>query len=157
MARTKKKAGSGSRRTIDPYAAGMIKDRPFITSKTRLEGKVVAVLSSLREGRGLQLILPKTRCFKRYEIHELILTDEDQAGPGREVNHVAGIVFFEFTKGGVAAEGDRVTIGGFLIGKIAGYDETHTPNHINIILKGLKRMAGQDWGIKTGDRVIIQG
>jgi hypothetical protein len=156
MERTGKKNRGHSRGTIDPYAVGMIKDRPFITSRTRLEGKVIAVLSSFREGRGLQLILPKTRCFKKYEIHELILTDEDQAGPGLEVNHVAGIAFIEFTRGGVAAEGDRVTIGNRLIGKIAGYDETHTPNHINIILKGPKRVTGHDWGIETGDRVIVQ-
>ena len=144
------------RKNIDPYAAGMIKDRPFITSKASLEAKVIAVLSSLREGRGLQLILPKTRCIQKYEIHELILTDEEDACPGSEVNRVAGIAFIEFTQGGVIAERDRLMIGKHLIGRIAGYDETHAPNHINIILRGPKRQTGQVWGIRTGDKVIIK-
>ena len=78
MGRTGKKNGGHSRGTIDPYAAGMIKDRPFITSRTRLEAKVIAVLSSFREGRGLQLILPKTRCFARGRVSGIT--------PGREIS-----------------------------------------------------------------------
>ena len=54
------------------------------------------------------------------------------------------------------AEGERLTIGKHLIGKIAGYDETHAPNHTNIVLKGPKRKTGEDWGIKTGDKVVIK-
>jgi hypothetical protein len=156
MGSPRKHTTSHLKKMIDPYAAGMIKDRPFISSKTDLEGRVVAVLSSFREERGLQLIIQKTRCFRKYEVHELILTDEEDAKPGSEVNRVAGIAFIEITKGGVMAEGERLTIDKHLIGKIAGYDETHAPNHINIILKGPKRIRGCDWGIKTGQKVVIK-
>jgi hypothetical protein len=153
---TKKAIKSDPRKIIDPYAAGMIKDRLFISAKASLEGKVVAVLNSVREGRGLQLIVPKTRCFKQYEVHELILTDEENARPGFEVNRVAGIAFVEFTKGGVLAEGEQVTIGKQAIGRIAGFDETHFPNHINIILKGPKRQTGEALGITPGQKVVIK-
>lgn len=156
MGSPKKDITSPTKKAIDPYAAGMIKDRPFISSKTDMEGRVVAVLSSFREERGLQLIVQKTRCFKKYEVHELILTDEEDAKSGSEVNRVAGIAFIEITKGGVMAEGERLTIGKHLIGEIAGYDETHAPNHTNIILKGPKRIRGCDWGIRTGQKVVIK-
>jgi hypothetical protein len=140
----------------DPYESGMVGGRPHIAFRTGLEGKVVAVLTSKREQRGIRLIHPWTRCIKQFEVHELLLTDETEVLPGGTINRVAAIAFIEFLSGGVLMEGDTVIIGDRVIGKIAGFDETHFPNHLNIVLKGAKRITGLEFGLKGGDRVTFK-
>ncbi|MEN8243408.1 MAG: hypothetical protein ABFS43_00750 [Thermodesulfobacteriota bacterium] len=151
----KKKA---SAETICPYKSGIIGGRPRIESRTKLTGRIVAVLTSKRDQRGLKLIHPYTRCIKKNEIHEFLMTDEIEALPGATVNRVSAIAFIEFTEGGVIMERDAVHVRGKEIGKIAGFDESHFPNHMNILLKGPERKTGLEHGIEGGDSVeFIQG
>jgi hypothetical protein len=148
---------SNERRGADPYKSGKWGGRkPYIVSRTPMEGRVVAVLTSRVEKRGLQLIHPWTRCVRAQEVHELLLTDEMDACPGGTVDRIAAIAFFEFTTGGLLIGGDTVIIGGNEIGVLVGYDETHMPNHQNILLKAPARRTGQEFGLKGGDRVIIR-
>jgi hypothetical protein len=143
---------------ICPYESGMVGGRPNIVSRTDVRGRIVAVLTSKRDQRSLKLIHPYTRCIRKEEVHEILLTDEKDALPGGIVNRVAAIAFMEFTTGGVLMEGDAVMIRGREIGRIAGFDEAHSPNHINIVLKNAKRKTGLEYGIEGGDQVIfIQG
>jgi hypothetical protein len=154
-AESQKEPGS---ETICPYQSGMVGGRPRIESRTNLAGRVVAVLTSKRDQRGLKLIHPYTRCIRKNEIHEFLMTDEIEALPGATVNRVAAIAFIEFTEGGVIMEGDAALIRGKEIGRIAGFDESHFPNHMNILLKGPERKTGIDHGIEGGDSVeFIQG
>jgi hypothetical protein len=137
---------------VDPYAAGMVqgpRDWPHV----ELEARFVAVLKDHRDGRGLQLIRPATRAIRRYEIHELILTNEADAGPGKTVNAASYIAFCEFITGGMLVEGDQVVINGQSIGEIAGFDETHMPNHQNIVIRGPKRLTGRELGAQLGDPI----
>jgi hypothetical protein len=85
-----------------------------------------------------------------------LLTDEPDAAPGLKVDRIPSIGFIEFSAGGVLVEGDKLVINGKTIGKIAGFDETHVPNHMNIVLKGQERITGLAWGIKGGDEVIFE-
>ena len=148
--------GGEKSKVKDPYRSGILAGRPSITLRTRLEGRVVGVLNRRIEKLGLELIHPKTRCVKKFEVHEVLLTDEREASPGTKVNHVASIAFIEFSTGGVLVQGDKVTIGNRDIGRIAGFDETHYPNHINIVLKGPKRITGIEWGIVGGAKVAFR-
>jgi hypothetical protein len=136
----------------DPYASGRVQGRRD-WPHSGLEARFVAVLKSTREDRGLELILPPTRAIRKNEIHEFILTDEDDAAPGKVVNRVAYVAFAEFTKGGMLVEGDKVVVHGQTIGEIAGFDETHMPNHQNIVMKGPERKTGVDLGAKVGDLI----
>ena len=136
----------------DPYASGRIQGRRD-WPHSELEACFVAVLKSTREDRGLELIHPATRAIRKNEIHELILTDEDDAVPGKVVNRIAYVAFAEFTKGGMLVEGDEVVVGGRTIGEIAGFDETHMPNHQNIVIRGPQRKTGLDLGAKVGDLI----
>ena len=139
-------------KTNDPYAIGQVhrrRDWPHV----ELEARFVAVLKDHREDRGLQLIRPATRAIRREEIHEVILTDEPDAGPGGEVNRVSYVAFAEFAKGGLLVEGDRVVVNGESIGEIAGFDETHMPNHQNIVVRGPKRLTGRELGARLGDTI----
>jgi hypothetical protein len=97
-------------------------------------GETVALLHIAFEDRGLRLIETKSRAVKQNEIHELMITDED-AAPGGGADKVRAIGFFEITESGLIVVGDDVYIEDKLLGKLAGYDTTHMPNHLNIVVK----------------------
>ena len=54
-------------------------------------------------------------------------------------------------------EGDNVTVAGRLIGQIAGFDETHLPNHLNIVVKAGKSVTGREIGLNPGDAIQFEG
>jgi hypothetical protein len=108
---------------------------PGVYGKRRqVEGEVVALLHVSFQDRGLRLMETKSRAVRLNEIHELMITDED-AAPGGGADRVRAIAFFEVTKPGLVVVGDKVTVGVKPLGTLAGYDETHMPNHMNIVMK----------------------
>lgn len=139
----------------DPYVAGLFRSNPYAALR-EITGTVVAVLDARLEGRGLNLIAPISRCLVRGEIHELILTT-GVVGPGDRVDDVHYLAFFEVSKGGVVVVGQTVRIAGHEVGRIAGFDETHMPNHMNIVLSGSRGVTGGELGLQPGDAVIISG
>jgi len=125
---------------------------PYV-AKSDVTGQVVAVLRGVTDRRGLFLTAHRSRAVPSGEIHELMITDEV---PDIEstVNRVALIAFFEVTVGGVILLDDYVTIGERVVGSIAGFDETHMPNHQNICLRG-ELSDGDALEIHVGDPVRI--
>jgi hypothetical protein len=99
-----------------------------------VKGEIVALLHVYFEDRGLNLIETKSRALCKHEIHELMITDE-KASPGGESNRVRAIAFFEVKQPGLVVVGDSLSINNKKLGNIAGYDETHMPNHMNILVK----------------------
>jgi len=118
--------------------------------KRPVEGEVVAVLHVEFEDRELEFIQTKSRTVKLNEIHELMITDEQDAAPGGGANRVRAIAFFEITKSGLIVVGDQVTIEGRELGTLAGYDVTHMPNHINVVVKA---ETLDEPILRVGDRV----
>src|SRR5918912_633113 len=110
----------------DPYAAGLV-ERAAFPRKRDVVGQLVVVSRNRIDGRMLELIDPRTRCVNRYEVHELIVTDED-ARPGGEVANVAYWGFFETEQGGVLQVGDLVEVNGRVLARLAGFDLSHAPN-----------------------------
>jgi len=139
----------------DPYASGMFKENPYY-AKSDVKGNLVVVLQGKFEDRGLELIKPMSRCVKKHEVHELIASDEESIGPGSKVNKIAYIGFTEILEGGVIISGDLVYRNDELIGEIAGFDETHMPNHLNIVIRCDKRLTGVELGCCTGDGIIFR-
>ncbi len=139
----------------DPYQAGLIKGHNW--EKTDIVGELLLILDTEMDERGLNLIAPRTRALQRHEIHELLLTDEEEASPGKVVNRVAGIGFAEIEQGGVVVVGDRVLIEDTSMGEVAGFDETHMPNHLNIVIKAQKRVNGVKLGLHPRNKVLITG
>ena len=121
---------AGSR---DPHVEGRV-NRTHYSGKTELAARLFAVLDLITEDRGLKLIPHLSRAVKRGDVLELICTDEEDAGPGSEVNRAAYIGFAEVSEAGLLLCGDTVTIRQEELGKIAGFDETHLPNHLNVVL-----------------------
>jgi hypothetical protein len=118
-----------------------------------ISGEVVALLHIYFEDRGLKLIEARSRAMQRGEIHELMITDEQGAIPGGGVNRVRAVAFFEVDVGGLAVVGDEITTSGRPLGTLAGYDLTHMPNHMNVLVK---TQNVEETDIRIGDRVLIR-
>lgn len=134
----------------DPYRNKMFKSDPYF-AKAVLAGRLVVVLDGQYPQRGLNLIPQPSRAICRYQVHELIMTDQD-AQPGCTVDPIAYLGFVEFHQGGVMVTGDRVVLGGEDIGFVCGFDETHMPNHLNIVVKG-ERVSGRQRNLSLGQQV----
>ncbi|MGI5840004.1 MAG: DUF6917 domain-containing protein [bacterium] len=141
--------------SIDPYKSGMLQKSPY-ADKVAVTGEVVAILDFATNRRGLRLISQPSRAVRAGEVHELILTGEEQAGPDQEVNDVAYLAFIEFRNAGVLVKGDAVTKNGDFLGELAGFDETHMPNHQNIVLRGPAKATGVQIGLQTGDEISFR-
>jgi hypothetical protein len=103
-------------------------------NKRPVDGEIVAILHIVFEDRGLKLIETKSRTLKLNEIHELMITDE-YAKPGGRANRVRAIAFFEILKPGLIVMGDSVWVEDRQLGELVGFDLTHMPNHMNIVVR----------------------
>lgn len=137
---------------VDPYKAGFFSENPY-AAKTAIDGRLVVILRGKLEKRELELIPMISRAVQKHEVHELIITDEMDAGPKSRVNKIAYIGFVEIVKGGVLVVGDTLSIQGKSIGKIAGFDETHLPNHLNIVIAAENRADGIELGLQLETEV----
>lgn len=142
MARPRTKIETTRFVTLATYAA----NRP-------VTGAVVTVLDSTHEARGLKLISTYSRALKKNSIHELIATDETGRKPGDAANRIAYLAFFEVTCGGCVVVGETLFVDGKPVGQILGFDETHEPNHINIIIGVAERKTGSRLKIKLGSKI----
>ena len=118
-----------------------------------VKGEAITVLDSTHEARGLKLIPTYSRALPKNSIHELIATDESDKKPGDTANKIAYLAFFEVTRGGCIIVGETLFVDGKAIGEIVGFDETHEPNHINIIIGVTSRRTGPQLKIKVGSKI----
>ncbi len=119
----------------DPYVNKLLDTAHPCAAKSTVEGRINCVLDARAPQRGLELCPYPSRAVLTHEIHELIITAEATAAPNATVNAIAYLGYFEVLQGGVLWVGDRVMINGQEVGTLAGYDLTHFPNHLNIIVK----------------------
>ncbi|MBA7551478.1 hypothetical protein ES705_44018 [subsurface metagenome] len=124
--------------------------------KKLVSGKIVAILDFLTKERGLKLSESLSSAIKKYEIHELTTTDEKDIAPGKEVNSMGCVGFFEIKEGGVIVIGDEVSIGGKVIGKIVGFGNQHMPNHLNVVLYAFTKKTGTELDINIENEVLFE-
>lgn len=117
-----------------------------------VQGRIVAVLRGTTDRRDLYLPELRSRAVPRHVVHELMTTD-DRAAPGSTVNSVALLAFFEIETGGVILVGDDVYSGDMFLGAVAGFNETHMPNHQNICLRVDEIVDGEALGLEVEDEV----
>lgn len=137
----------------DPYLTGVIPSNIYSLRKN-ISGVMVAVMDLHLENRNLNLILQPTRVLKKYDIVELIGTLEYSV-LGEKVDSITYLGFLEVMEGGVIKRDDEVLMGNLFLGKILGYDETHMPNHLNVIIKMEFKKTGADLGFEINHRVIF--
>ncbi len=119
----------------DPYSANKLDTKFPCADKSVVNGKLCVILDARASERGLELAPYPSRAVLKNEVHELILTAEKEAGPGAKVNQISYLGYFVVEESGLLWAGDRVLVGGREIGRLAGYDMTHFPNHMNIVIK----------------------
>jgi hypothetical protein len=129
--------------------------KTYFSDRTPVEMVVVSILGGKLENRGLELIEPISRAVRLHEIHEWIFTNEHIRDRTKPINKISYFAFAEVVRGGIILVGDKVLLNGNEIGNIVGFDDTHMPNHQNIIVGCKKRVDGVQLGTKLGDVVSI--
>ncbi len=140
----------------DPYSSKKLDTKYPCTGKNIVSGKLCVILDARAQERALELVAYPSRAVLKNEIHELILTTESNAEPGMVVNNISYLGYFEVLESGVIWVGDKVMIGDLEIGTLAGYDMTHFPNHMNIIIKTQRKLfTGFEAGLVLGQPVTF--
>ena len=127
-------------------------------SKLPLRLTLVAVMPDTRKDRNLKLSEFVTRCFAKHEIHEFLVANEWDGNRDKVFNDVSYIGFMRFDQGGVIAVGAKIlTEDGQVVGEVIGFDLTHAPNHMNIVLSSPSNQTGAERDFVAGQKFIIEG
>lgn len=138
----------------DPYVTNALDTKYPCAAKSVVNGKICCILDARAKNRGLEIVQYPSRAVQKYEVHEIILTAEGDAGPGKQVNDISYLGYFEVLESGIIWVGDKVIVEGQTIGELAGYDMTHFPNHMNIIVKIEGELfTGLDMGLQAGSPI----
>jgi len=115
---------------------------PHIYRERRpVKGEVVTVIDVTFESSGIDLVNAWSRAVPRGEVHEIMVWS-----PLEEGDDAAAVAFIEITQGGNIVNGDEVRLDGEVVGKLAGFDYNHMPNHMNIVVE----MKSLDLPLKLG-------
>ncbi|PKW16742.1 DUF6917 domain-containing protein [Saccharopolyspora spinosa] len=113
----------------------------------------VAVMDHTRHDRAIEPAKWATRCISAGEVHEFINVGPSPRYP---VDHVEYYGFAAFETSGVLAVGDALVCDGRNLGTISGFDETHMPNHYNILVEGAHLRNGHTLGLTAGTPVFTR-
>ncbi|MEU2679579.1 hypothetical protein ABZ638_22100 [Streptomyces sp. NPDC007107] len=120
-----------------------------------MTGRWVAVMEHRRLTRGMKLERWQTRAVCAGAVHELMTTPSPPPPGSDRVDDVSYLGFAEFGAG-LLAVGDAVReADGTLLGHVLGFDDTHLPNHMNVILLSEDRHTGRQRGLVPGDALEL--
>jgi hypothetical protein len=126
----------------------------LFSHKSIVRGVMVATLRHRRNDRGLKPAPWRTRCLLEGEIHEFILCPpSDDADP--VFNEVSYLGFAKITHAGVVEIGDELRAGAEVIGTIRGFDDTHAPNHYNILVSSSDLRTGAERDLAESVEIAI--
>jgi len=124
--------------------------------KRQVEGVVVKLLHHTQTNRGMTLAPYETRCVRSGEIHELATTDHFDATSGDRIDRIGFLGFIEITRAGVIEVGDEVTHQGGVLGHVLGFDESHFPNHYNILVSSRPILTADDANLKVEEQLVFR-
>ena len=127
----------------------------MFSKRTTVLGGWVAVMRHRRNDRGMRRAGWRTRCIRAGEIHEFILCVPGD-DPEQPMDDVSYLGFAEISKGGVVAVGDELWTGDRLVGTVHGFDETHFPNHYNILIATDHLVTGEELGLGLDEEVAVR-
>lgn len=122
----------------------------MFSSRLPVNGHWVAVMRHRRDERNMTPAVWQTRCVRSGEVHELILCRRGLPR-GEPINDVSYLGFAEFSTAGVIAVGDRFWAGERTIGTLHAFDDTHMPNHFNIVVSTEELVTGSELGLLPGE------
>ncbi|WNI31130.1 Gfo/Idh/MocA family oxidoreductase [Streptomyces sp. ITFR-6] len=142
----------------EAYAIGRTREeRLRMTAKEPVPAQLVKLLFHRRADRGMRLSPWQSRCVRAGDVHELVTTTDRPATTGDRVDHVGFLGFAEFGAGTVIERGDVVTGPHGPIGRVAGFDECHAPNHYNILIDTERVLTAEDLNLHTLDTLTFSG
>lgn len=118
--------------------------------------EVVAVLHGHATARRLELTVHPSRAVRAGEVLEIFATDEPDKGPNSTVDRVGYVACVAVKQSGMILIKDAVSLEGKLVGTVIGFDETHLPNHMNIVIHTSSLQTGRDLGARLGDEVRFE-
>jgi hypothetical protein len=123
--------------------------------RATMTGRWVAIMEHRRLSRGMKLERWQTRAVPAGSVHELMTTPAPPPAGSDRIDEVTYLGFAEFT-GGLLAVGDAVhQADGTLLGHVLGFDDTHLPNHMNVILLSEDRRTGRQRGLPAGGELRV--
>jgi hypothetical protein len=138
----------------DPYDNGLVS--PILrVIKDPIQARTVGILTNKSIERKMPLISSSSRTVRLNDVHELVCTDESRM-PGEIVRDICYLAFIAFEESGVLAIGDILEVEGEFFGEIIGFNETHAPNHINIVIRVETHVTGLEADWRPGLRLVFQ-
>src|SRR5262249_12040626 len=138
---------------VEPHLGGVLDTKAPYFAKRPVAAEVVAVLHAHATARRLELTVHPSRAVCAGEVHEIFATDEPAKGPNSTVNRVGYIACVAIRQPGMILMKDAVLLEGEVVGTVIGFDETHLPNHLNIVIQTPSLQTGRDMGARLGDEV----
>lgn len=126
------------------------------SQKRTIQGSWSAIMNLERSDRGMIVTPFRTRCLLTGEIHEFILCEKG-LNPDEPIDRVSYLGFGEILTGGVAEVGDEFYVDDTLLGALIGFDETHAPNHYNILIASDRLLPGSTLGLQVDGDFSIRG
>lgn len=116
----------------------------------------IAILNHKRVQRGIMLTKWQTRVVRQGDIHEILTTPERTEHISRQINLVFYLGFAEFDAGIIAIGDGFWAEDGSFLGQVLGFDETHAPNHLNILLSSDVMLPGVQRGLRPDHRFFVR-
>jgi len=98
------------------------------------QGALIAVLDAHATNRAVRLSRPDSRILERDDVFEVMLCNANAVTSARTIDSVGYLGFVEVSRGGLIEQGDFMELSGRILGTIAGFDTTHAPNHLNVVV-----------------------
>lgn len=116
----------------------------------------VMVLGHDRADREMEKGSFATRCVQAGEVHELVAVNAGTLDNGK-YHGASYLGFVTFNGPAVIYLGESLFIEGKFIGVLGGFDYTHFPNHMNILIETEQPTNGKTLGIIVGQRAEFSG
>jgi predicted dehydrogenase len=150
----------------DAYAIARGKEQRLrMIAKPPVAATVVKLLFHTRADRGMTLSPWQSRCVPAGQVHELVTTTDRPRVAGDRVDRVGFLGFAAFDAPAVLERGDRVwlvprsPVGDTArrqLGTIAGFDESHWPNHYNLVIDTDELLTAGDVDLRPGDKIFVE-
>lgn len=123
--------------------------------KRTLQARCVQLFVHSSPDRNMDCACWDTRCIKKGEIHEIVTTDGNLIAD--RIPRIGFVGFFEFSNGGIVEKGDTILFQGKSIGTVLGFDESHSPNHYNIVIRSQELLTSDSLAMQLEDEISFEG
>ncbi len=137
----------------DPYM-NLLKDFVPDHEKTACFFRVMCVLSNTLKNRNLKIIHAPSRAICEKNVIEIIATDIHYIN-SKIIKDASYLCFAECLSTAILFKGDRISLENKFKGIIIGFNEDHSPNHLNVVVGIEKEKTGKCLKVELGDKILV--